>query len=127
MRLRYLVLVAAAACSSDDTAAVQPCGPNGECPSGYTCDAHSRCVKSGSVGSARTFTATGDLKVARTDAASAAIAGGRALIAGGWNKLAGTLTSAEIYDPVSGTFSLTGSMATGHLWAGYGRNWPVLA
>ena len=38
---------------------------------------------------------------------------GKVLIAGGWQDTAtGSLTSAELYDPVNGTFALTGSMNT---------------
>jgi hypothetical protein len=38
---------------------------------------------------------------------------GRVLIAGGYDNLFASLASAEMYDPKTGTFSPTNSMATG--------------
>src|SRR5215831_8318983 len=44
----------AAACSSEDVNAdLQPCGPNGACPTGYSCEADSKCHKAGVVSAAR--------------------------------------------------------------------------
>jgi hypothetical protein len=59
------------------------------------------------------FTATGSLTVARSLHTATLLPGGRVLIAGG-NRSSGfsvTLASAELYDPGSGTFTATGSMA----------------
>jgi hypothetical protein len=44
------LLVALVACSSGDTNPDINCGPNGDCPSGYTCDSKSnKCVANGSL------------------------------------------------------------------------------
>ena len=56
---------------------------------------------------AQTFSATGDLTVARVYFGAAKIAGGRVLIAGGINEGAAALASAEIFDPATGTFTAT--------------------
>ena len=64
-----------------------------------------------------TFGATGSMAQARLLATATRLADGRVLIAGG--TVAGLIdgcrgfASAELYDPASGTFSPTGSMATG--------------
>lgn len=64
--------------------------------------------------------------MARSAPGGAVLANGQVLVAGGWNNQ--TLTSsAELYDPASGTFTLTGSMDSGHYLAGWGSPWPVLA
>jgi hypothetical protein len=72
----------------------------------------------------RVFTATGSMKVARTDASSALLPDGHVLIVGGYGCRkaktctpddttygGGALTSAELYDPATGTFAPTGSMS----------------
>jgi WD40 repeat protein len=72
----------------------------------------------------RTFTATGSLKTARTDASAALLADGRVLIVGGYGcrnvktctpdyttNGGDSLTSAELYDPATGEFTTTGSMS----------------
>ena len=63
-----------------------------------------------------TFSPTGSLTTARSFHTATLLADGRVLIAGGdpdpWTFVRATLTSAEIYDPTSGTFSPTGSMAS---------------
>ncbi len=88
-------------------------------------NADSACSGDGDGGSG-TFTCTGRLAVARSAPGGAVLANGQVLIAGGWNNQ--TLTSsAELYDPVSGTFTLTGSMDSGHYLAGWGSPWPVFA
>jgi hypothetical protein len=61
------------------------------------------------------FQATGSLVVARESHTAALLQDGRVLIAGGIRSPDGgfnwvTLADAEIYDPVTGTFSLTGSL-----------------
>jgi len=67
-----------------------------------------------------TFSPTGNLKVARAGPSSTLLPNGKVLIAGGvfytgtppYNLVVHYLASAEIYDPTSGTFSLTGSLNT---------------
>jgi hypothetical protein len=71
---------------------------------------------------AGTFAPTGDMKVARAGAAAAPLADGRVLVAGGGGDvtqldasparpdIVALAKSAEIFDPATGTFSLTGSM-----------------
>lgn len=61
------------------------------------------------------FTATGSMAVPREEAGIAMLPDGKVLIVGGSPLLVSgdLLTSAEIYDPQQGTFSATGSMATG--------------
>ena len=62
-----------------------------------------------------TFVQTGSLLVERDDGAtSTLLADGRALVVGGFNETTGVAnTSAEIYDPATGQWSLTGSLAFG--------------
>jgi WD40 repeat protein len=60
-----------------------------------------------------TFKATGGMSMARGNPAAALLPDGRVLIVGGSN-FAGyivTMSSAEVYDPIAGTFSGTGVMA----------------
>jgi large repetitive protein len=66
-----------------------------------------------------TFVPTGDLKVARAGPSSTLLANGKVLVAGGvYYTGSGTslvvhyLASAELYDPSTGTFELTGSLNT---------------
>ena len=61
------------------------------------------------------FTGTGAMTVARVGHTASLLANGKVLIAGGESGLlaaGATLTSAELYDPASGTFSSTGSLST---------------
>ncbi len=64
----------------------------------------------------RTFASTGSMHVPRSAFAGAVLRDGRVLVMGGWS--AGTHParsiekSAEIYDPATGRFSMTGGMAT---------------
>lgn len=62
------------------------------------------------------FTATGSLVTSRCAHSATLLQNGTVLIAGGYNfgnsNSLPTLSSAEIYDPTSGTFSATGSLVT---------------
>jgi hypothetical protein len=77
-------------------------------------------------GESGTFTCTGSLAVARDAPGGAVLPNGNVLVAGGWNSASQTLLSAEVYDPVSGAFTATGTMGSAHLWAGWTAPWPVL-
>lgn len=77
-------------------------------------------------GGSGTFTCTGSMLVARDVPGGATLPDGKVLVAGGWNAQQGVLSSAELFDPAAGTFSPTGSMASGHLWAGWGAPWPLV-
>jgi hypothetical protein len=68
---------------------------------------------------AGTFTTTANsLNVARSGATATLLDTGQVLIANGYNYLTtGPLTSAELYDPIAGTFTLTGSL-TMTAWLG---------
>jgi Galactose oxidase, central domain len=66
-----------------------------------------------------TFVPTGSLNVARAGGSPTLLGDGKVLIAGGVyytgvspNQVAHYLSSAELYDPATGTFTLTGSMHT---------------
>jgi len=72
--------------------------------------------------STHAFTATGSMTISRTGHTATLLPDGRVLIAGGVQDFGpGTvpipigpgIASAEIYDPASGSFTLTGSMSTG--------------
>jgi len=66
------------------------------------------------------FSGTGDMTIAREAATAALLPDGRVLVAGGSvpvDSNNGSVTaSAELYDPVSGTFTKTGSMASALEW-----------
>jgi hypothetical protein len=66
------------------------------------------------------FTQVSDMNAHRSRHFAAALAGGRALVGGGFSSLpvAGDSASAELFDPATNTFSMTGSMATGRRVAG---------
>ena len=62
-----------------------------------------------------TFTPTGAMSLPRSNATATLLRDGRVLVAGGDGYLPGggsTWSSAELYDPASGTFTTTGSMST---------------
>ena len=63
------------------------------------------------------FTATGQMAIARGFDTATRLSDGRVLFAGGdplaWNFDGPYIASAEVYDPTTGTFRPTGSMATG--------------
>ena len=67
-----------------------------------------------------TFSPTGNLNVARAGPSSTLLPNGKVLIAGGvfytgtppYNLVANYLASSELYDPTTGTFTLTGSLHT---------------
>lgn len=56
--------------------------------------------------------ATGDMLAGRADHSSTLLVDGRVLVAGGMGETEQELTSAELYDPQTGTWTATGSMAT---------------
>lgn len=67
-----------------------------------------------------TFSPTGNLRVARAGPSATLLTTGKVLVAGGvfftgtppYNLIANYLASAELYDPTTGTFALTGSLKT---------------
>ena len=59
-----------------------------------------------------TFNSTGSLATARSFHTATLLPNGKVLVAGGFNGIGGTLASAELYDPASGTWTATGSLAT---------------
>jgi N-acetylneuraminic acid mutarotase len=82
---------------------------------GYTCDASGNCSSLSSSEiyspSAATFSTVGNLTVARSGQTMTLLSNGTVLIAGGQTCTTATscsaLSSAEIYDPVAGTFTAT--------------------
>ncbi|MFP4379553.1 MAG: hypothetical protein ACLFUS_03540 [Candidatus Sumerlaeia bacterium] len=66
------------------------------------------------------FTATGSMNYARTNCRAATLSNGKVLIVGAWYNT-DSASYGEIYDPATGTFSLTGQIPDG-----YERSWPVV-
>jgi hypothetical protein len=60
-----------------------------------------------------TFAVTGSLNTPRTNHTATLLQSGEVLVAGGYD-LNGPLTSAELYNPAKGTWSLTGTMVFAH-------------
>src|SRR5450432_569655 len=58
-----------------------------------------------------TFATTGSLTSARYEHTSTLLLNGKVLVAGGTNGAGVVMSSAELYDPVLGTWTATGSMA----------------
>jgi N-acetylneuraminic acid mutarotase len=54
---------------------------------------------------------TGSMTIPRTKASATLLANGQVLVAGGYD-ITGTLATAELYDPATGSFAPTGSLAT---------------
>jgi Galactose oxidase, central domain len=68
--------------------------------------------------SSGTFSATGGMATSRLDHTATLLPNGKVLIAGGAHDISNfwyPVASAELYDPSSGTFTATGSMATSRL------------
>ena len=67
-----------------------------------------------------TFTATGAMTMARESHTATLLPNGKVLVAGGDNNVGENtmveLSSAELYDPFSGTFTTTGALATARKW-----------
>ena len=71
--------------------------------------------------SAGTFTATGDMTAPRASHTATLLSDGKVLITGGYSSIAGdaftgATATAELYDPNTGTFSLTGQMSAARFW-----------
>jgi hypothetical protein len=60
-----------------------------------------------------TFSATGSLGTGREFHTATLLPSGKVLVARGNNEVSGNLTSAELYDPASGSWSVTGDFGTG--------------
>src|SRR6478672_6466076 len=60
-----------------------------------------------------TFSNTGSLTTARFGHTATLLPNGKVLVAGGYNNGVEYFSSAELYDPASGTWTATGSLITG--------------
>jgi N-acetylneuraminic acid mutarotase len=75
------------------------------------------------------FSATGSLAIARHHHTATLLQTGKVLVAGGAN-LGGTIASAELFDPATGTWSAAGTLATPRTWhiaAGLGNGKVLVA
>lgn len=63
------------------------------------------------------FSPTGQMTSARSLHTATKLSNGSVLIAGGYDSTTATLSSAEIYDPITGVFTPTGSMGAGRVGA----------
>ncbi|MDO8412585.1 MAG: hypothetical protein Q7S51_02225 [Gallionellaceae bacterium] len=65
-----------------------------------------------------TFSYTSSTQIARSSPTATLLDSGKVLVTGGWvGEMAGVITSAaEVYDPTTGTFSLTGPMSIRRAW-----------
>jgi hypothetical protein len=61
------------------------------------------------------WSTTGSLSLARGDLTTTVLADGRVLAVAGINYQVGMLSSAEVYDPATGTWATTSSLATGRM------------
>ncbi|HEY8074065.1 MAG TPA: hypothetical protein VIF62_08150 [Labilithrix sp.] len=125
---RVQAVVASSTCDSKtDAQDVCGCWSNAGCPpAGPPVDAGVDATVDAGAPNTTTPTA-GPLGDARSAAGGATLRDGTVLVAGGWNAMQGSLLTAEIYDPVSRTFSSTGPMSSLHLWSAWFTGWPVLA
>ena len=107
-----LVIASLAGCASSDVnSSARPSTPAG------TPNASQTSAPTPSPTAAPSFVATGSMNVARMDATATLLQNGKVLIAGGSPEagdLAGNtvLGHAEVYDPATGKFTVTGSMRT---------------
>ena len=65
---------------------------------------------------AQSFVPAGNMTTPRVGHSATLLHDGRVLIAGGTNLSKTPLSSAEIYDPVSGTFAQTGDVTRARMW-----------
>lgn len=92
---------------------VQPCTSTYGAGTINAANVTSLNVFCGQIGGVSTFTATGSMLTSRYGHAATLLPNGKVLITGGYNTANGYLTSAELYDPISGTWIQPGSMVTG--------------
>jgi len=111
----------AGATGASDSSTIVDAGGDGATS---TTGGDSGCAGDGGPG---TFTCTGSLATPRIAPGAAVLSTGSVLVAGGWNATSQTVTSAEVYDPTTGSFAATGGMTDAHLWAGWTAPWPVLS
>ena len=92
---------------------------------GYACDSSGNCASLQSAELydpvARTFSSAGSMTVSRSGQTMTMLGSGKVLVAAGENCTSSTsctsLNSAEVYDPVAGTFAATGSLTAARFTA----------